>query len=81
MRLADEFAETVREAERCLLAQFFLNPAGGWNASVKAKLVSNDFAFSEHTELFEYVCQDNNLASGLMIGQEVSVDRNSVIVP
>ena len=37
--------------------------------------------WSAGEELFEYVCQDNNLASGLMIGQEVSVDRNSVIVP
>jgi hypothetical protein len=33
------------------------------------------------TELFEYICQDNNFASILMIGNEESVDRNSVIIP
>lgn len=37
--------------------------------------------WSSGEELFEYVCQDNNLASELMLGTEVSVDRNSRIVP
>ena len=32
-------------------------------------------------ELFEYVCQDNNLASGLLVGSEDHVDRSSPIVP
>jgi hypothetical protein len=32
-------------------------------------------------ELFEYVCQDNNLAPQLMLGAFESVDRTSVIVP
>jgi hypothetical protein len=32
-------------------------------------------------ELFEYVCQDNNLASGLLVGSQESVDRTSPIVP
>jgi hypothetical protein len=32
-------------------------------------------------ELFEYVCQDNNLAPQLMLGAAESVDRTSVIVP
>jgi hypothetical protein len=32
-------------------------------------------------ELFEYVCQDNNFASELLVGQQESVDRTSVIVP
>jgi hypothetical protein len=32
-------------------------------------------------EMFEYVCQDNNFASELMIGAEKSVDRSSRIVP
>ena len=32
-------------------------------------------------ELFEYICQDNNFASVLMIGNEESVDRSSVIIP
>jgi hypothetical protein len=32
-------------------------------------------------ELFEYVCQDNNLATELLVGSEQSVNRNSSIVP
>jgi len=32
-------------------------------------------------ELFEYVCQDNNFAPELMLGNQQSVDRSSAIVP
>lgn len=32
-------------------------------------------------ELFEYVCQDNNLAPQLMLGSSETIDRSSVIVP
>jgi hypothetical protein len=32
-------------------------------------------------ELFEYVCQDNNFAPELLVGQEERVDRTSVIIP
>jgi|SwirhisoilCB3_FD_contig_101_437936_length_2443_multi_3_in_0_out_0_3 hypothetical protein len=32
-------------------------------------------------ELFEYVCQDNNFAPVLLIGNEEHVDRTSIIVP
>lgn len=32
-------------------------------------------------ELFEYICQENNFASTLMIGAQESVDRTSQIVP
>jgi hypothetical protein len=32
-------------------------------------------------DLFEYVCQENNLASGLMLGSQEFVDRTSPIVP
>lgn len=37
--------------------------------------------WSADEELFEYVCQDNNFANVLMIGNEESVDRNSIIIP
>ena len=33
------------------------------------------------TELFEYVCQDNNHAPELMLGSQQAVDRSSPIVP
>ena len=32
-------------------------------------------------ELFEYVCQDNNFAPSLLVGQQETVDRTSVIIP
>ena len=32
-------------------------------------------------ELFEYICQDNNQASGLMLGSQNSIDRVSPIIP
>jgi len=37
--------------------------------------------FNGTSELFEYVCQDNNFASTLLVGQEEKVDRTSVIIP
>jgi hypothetical protein len=37
--------------------------------------------WTPNLELFEYVCQDNNHAGELMIGNETSVNRNSEIVP
>jgi len=37
--------------------------------------------WSAGQELFEYVCQDNNHAPELMLGNEKSVDRSSVIIP
>lgn len=54
VNLADEIARQTREAERCLVAQAFLNPIGGWNAAVKVKLSGEDFAFPEHSALFRY---------------------------
>jgi hypothetical protein len=37
--------------------------------------------FNGTSELFEYVCQDNNFAPSLLVGQQESVDRTSVIIP
>jgi len=34
-----------------------------------------------NTELFEYVCQQSNYASELMVGEGTSVDRASLIIP
>jgi len=44
---------------------------------------SNPFQlrFNAGAELFEYVCQDNNFAPSLLVGQQESVDRTSVIIP
>jgi hypothetical protein len=37
--------------------------------------------WSEGPELFEYVCQQANYASELMVGDAESVDRSSSIIP
>ena len=37
--------------------------------------------YSENQELFEYVCQQANYASELMVGDKTKVDRTSQIVP
>lgn len=37
--------------------------------------------FNANNELFEYVCQDNNLGHELMIGANPDIDRSSLIVP
>jgi hypothetical protein len=43
---------------------------------------SSTMTFGANSELFEYVCQDNNQAPTLLVGSEqTSVDRSSQIVP
>jgi hypothetical protein len=37
--------------------------------------------WTANSELFEYVCQDNNYAPDLMVGAQEFVDRTSKIVP
>jgi hypothetical protein len=47
-----------------------------------APWTSGFFLFMQSgVELFEYICQENNFASTLMIGEQQSVDRTSQIVP
>jgi hypothetical protein len=40
-----------------------------------------DLIWEANTELFEYVCQEQNYAHELMVGQGTKVDRRSPIVP
>jgi hypothetical protein len=42
---------------------------------------SSSMRFAANSELFEYICQDNNFAHELMVGTSEHVDRSSVIVP
>jgi hypothetical protein len=42
---------------------------------------SSSMRFNPNQELFEYICQDNNFASELLVGQQGTVDRSSPIVP
>ena len=40
-----------------------------------------DLIWEDNTELFEYVCQEQNYAHELMVGQGTKVDRSSPIIP
>ena len=40
-----------------------------------------DLVWEDNTELFEYVCQEQNYAHELMVGQATKVDRSSPIIP
>jgi hypothetical protein len=37
--------------------------------------------WEDDTELFEYVCQEQNYAHELMVGTETKIDRSTLIVP
>ena len=40
-----------------------------------------DLGWDPEDVLFEYICQDNNLADDLLVGAQESVDRRTLIVP
>jgi hypothetical protein len=42
---------------------------------------TSQMRYSANAELFEFICQDNNLAPELLVGTHEKVDRSSVIVP
>lgn len=42
---------------------------------------TSQMRFSANSELFEFICQDNNFAPELLVGTKEFVDRRSVIVP
>jgi hypothetical protein len=42
---------------------------------------SSQMQFRSNSELFEFICQDNNFAPELLVGTKEFVDRSSVIVP
>jgi hypothetical protein len=42
---------------------------------------TSNLRWEDGTELFEYVCQQQNQAHELMVGEGTSVDRTSLIIP
>jgi hypothetical protein len=42
---------------------------------------TSQMRFNANSELFEFICQDNNFAPELLVGTKEFVDRSSVIVP
>jgi len=59
--------------------QVTIEDSGAYTAQWK----TNEFQlrWNGGQELFEYVCQDNNFAPTLLVGQQESVDRTSAIIP
>jgi hypothetical protein len=55
-----------------------VNDPGAYTQSWNGTL---DLLWEDNTELFEYVCQEQNYAHELMVGQGTKVDRSSPIVP
>ncbi len=55
-----------------------IDDPGAYTAPFSGRM---DLKWEDGTELFEYVCQEENYAPTLMVGQGTSVDRSSVIVP
>jgi hypothetical protein len=58
--------------------EFTVDDPGAYTAPWKS---SFSLRWENGTELFEYVCQQQNYAPTLMVGQHESVDRSSPIVP
>ena len=42
---------------------------------------TSQMRFAANSELFEFICQDNNFAPELLVGTKEFVDRSSVIIP
>ena len=55
-----------------------IDDPGAYTAPFSGKV---DLRWERGTELFEFMCQQANYAHELMVGQQKSVDRSSLIVP
>jgi hypothetical protein len=68
----------TRTAFDTLRYEVTIDDPGAYTASFAGRM---DLKWEDGTELFEYVCQEENYAPTLMVGQGTKVDRSSVIVP
>jgi hypothetical protein len=58
--------------------EFTIDDPGAYTAPWTSGIL---LRWSQGQELFEYICQDNNHAPELAVGQAESIDRRSLIVP
>ena len=75
LHLIEKYTRTALDTMRYELT---VDDPGAYTASFTG--VSN-LRWENGTELFEYVCQQENYAFTLMVGEGTSVDRTSAIVP
>jgi|SRR6185295_1678300 len=68
----------TRTDSKTMKYQITIDDPGAYTAAWSSSFV---LGWDPEEELFEYICQDNNLASGLLVGSQESVDRTSPIVP
>jgi hypothetical protein len=59
--------------------QVTIDDPGAYTAPWKTNVFN--MRWNGNSELFEYVCQDNNFAHTLMVGTQEQVDRSSPIIP
>ena len=58
--------------------QITIDDTGAYNATWSSSFL---LGWDSEQELFEYICQDNNLATDLLVGSQGTVNRSSPIVP
>jgi hypothetical protein len=68
----------TRTAYNQMKYELTVDDPGAYTAPFTA---TQNLRWEEGTELFEYVCQQDNFAHELMVGTGTSVDRTSPIVP
>jgi hypothetical protein len=68
----------TRTAFDTLRYELTIDDPGAYTAPFSGRM---DLKWEDGTELFEYVCQEENYAPTLMVGQGTTVDRSSAIVP
>ena len=68
----------TRTAFDTLRYELTIDDPGAYTAPFSGQM---NLQWEAGTELFEYVCQEENYAPTLMVGQEKKVDRTSLIVP
>ena len=75
MRTVERFTRTNLTT---LHYELTVDDPGAYTRSWNGKL---DLLWEDGTELFEYVCQEQNYAHELMVGEASKVDRSSPIIP
>jgi hypothetical protein len=74
----DTVERFTRTAFDTLRYEVTIDDPGAYTAPFSGRM---ELKWEDGTELFEYVCQEENYAPTLMVGQGTTVDRSSRIVP
>jgi hypothetical protein len=75
LHLVEKYTRTALDSMRYELT---IDDPGAYTATFTG---TSNLRWENGTELFEYICQQQNYADTLMVGQGTSVDRTSPIVP